>query len=655
MGSRRNHLVAITSCLAVLAATGAVDVTRAAGNFSRSTATRVATVDVAAIAGMRRMHGGAKAAPFLTPRTAASSPTRGPRPGVMDPQSAPGTPVQSAATAALAQISGFPVMSLDQQITAFGAGQNVTPPDTQLAAGPTDLLETLNDSGSVWAKSGGLIASFDLHVFFHVPAGSYFSDPRVLYDAPTGRWFISGLSFTPPSYGSVVYLAVSSSSEPTGSWTVYAADSTSSVLHDQPKIGVSADKVVMSWNDFQNASVFLGETTYVWQKSQLLSANSTVAIAGVVQDGSRNSLVPAQALVYSVSDTNAYVVYNNSHCFLCSPSIGVLTITGTPLQGNVGWSESDLGIFATSTPPSADQPGAPGSIATNDDRFLSAVVESGNLWTSGNDACVPNGDSTTRPCARLISVSTAGPRVTQDFDLGSAGAGLYYPSVGLDQNMNMLAAYSISSSSMYPGVRVIGESGGSIVAGQTVKAGEALYNDVPCYAGTSSPSRWGDYSSAAVDPSAPADMWLAGEYSAVSTLPATAGCAWGTYTAQVTIGSSPPPPAPTASVSPATIAFGTQTVGTTTSAQTVTVTNTGNAALVVTAGGVTVTDSVDFLIGNDHCSGATLAAGAACTFTVSFKPGSVGTFTATVDIADNAAGSPQTVALSGSGVKRKRR
>jgi Abnormal spindle-like microcephaly-assoc'd, ASPM-SPD-2-Hydin len=647
--TRRQALVSmVVGCGLITAAVATTSVPALAGGrstgFVRATAWRAATVDVRAIAAERAGQPGGRRAPFLRPAAATAGAARASHPRVVDA----GTATSTTAAATLSASTAFPVMSLDRQISSFGSGQDVTPPDTQLAAGPTSLLETLNDSGSVWSKTGGLLSSFDLGVFFPVPTGSYFSDPRVLYDAPTGRWFISGLSFTPPFYGSVVYLAVSSGSDPTGTWTVYAADSTSDILHDQPKIGVSADKVVMSWNDFLSASAFLGETTYVWQKSQLLAASSSVAIAGVVDDGSRNSLVPAQALGYASSDTNAYVVYNKS------ASAGVLTVTGTPLQNNVGWTESDPGIAATSTPPSADQPGAPGSIATNDDRFLTAVVQGGSLWTSGNDACVPSGDTSTRPCARFVAVAIPGNTVTQDFDLAATGAGVYYPAVGLDGSGNMLAVYSISSTSAYPGVRVTGQSGGSLLAGQTVKSGEALYNDSPCYA-ASPPSRWGDYSSAAVDPTTTGDVWLTGEYAAASSLTVTNGCAWGTYTSELSVGTSTP--APVASVSPASISFGNQAVGTTSSQHTVTVTNTGNANLVIPAGGVTVTDPTDFKIGSDTCASGTtsvsVAPGSSCAFVVTFAPASVGTFSATIAIVDNAAGSPQTVALSGSGVKRR--
>ena len=47
--------------------------------------------------------------------------------------------------------------------------------------------------------------------------------------------------------------------------------------------------------------------------------------------------------------------------------------------------------------------------------------------------------------------------------------------------------------------------------------------------------------------------------------------------------------------------------------------------------------------------GTTLAAGASCTVSVSFKPVSTGTLTATLSVADNATGSPQKTTLTGTG------
>jgi hypothetical protein len=84
-------------------------------------------------------------------------------------------------------------------------------------------------------------------------------------------------------------------------------------------------------------------------------------------------------------------------------------------------------------------------------------------------------------------------------------------------------------------------------------------------------------------------------------------------------------------------------VGTKSSQHTVIVTNTGSASLVIPANGVTVTDPTDFKISSDTCAtsltGSTVAPGHSCSFVVTFAPASIATFSATVDIFDNAAGS----------------
>lgn len=106
------------------------------------------------------------------------------------------------------------------------------------------------------------------------------------------------------------------------------------------------------------------------------------------------------------------------------------------------------------------------------------------------------------------------------------------------------------------------------------------------------------------------------------------------------------PPAPVAQATPTSLAFTTQAIGTTSTAKTVTVTNTGTASLVVSGVSLTGAYQLDFPI-SSTCG--TVAPGATCSISVSFRPTIAGTETATLAIAHNAIGSPTTVALSGVG------
>jgi hypothetical protein len=96
-------------------------------------------------------------------------------------------------------------------------------------------------------------------------------------------------------------------------------------------------------------------------------------------------------------------------------------------------------------------------------------------------------------------------------------------------------------------------------------------------------------------------------------------------------------------MSPAALVFGSQTVGTTSAAQSFTITNSG--ALTVTL--LSITAGGDFA--QTNTCGGTLAAGASCTVNVTYTPSATGSGVGAVTIVDDAPGSPHTVILTGSG------
>jgi hypothetical protein len=108
--------------------------------------------------------------------------------------------------------------------------------------------------------------------------------------------------------------------------------------------------------------------------------------------------------------------------------------------------------------------------------------------------------------------------------------------------------------------------------------------------------------------------------------------------------------APAVGLMPTSLTFSSQSLNTTSTAQTVTLTNTGTGPLTI----VSIAASGDFAetsTGTTACpiSPATLAANANCMISVTFKPTATGTRTGTLTIMDNAAGSPHTVGLTGTG------
>lgn len=106
--------------------------------------------------------------------------------------------------------------------------------------------------------------------------------------------------------------------------------------------------------------------------------------------------------------------------------------------------------------------------------------------------------------------------------------------------------------------------------------------------------------------------------------------------------------APTANISPITVSFGNQTIGTASSASTVVLTNQGTGPLTIASATISGANSGDFSK-TTTCS-STVSPGASCTFSIVFNPAGAGARSATLSIATNAPGSPSTAALSGTGI-----
>ncbi len=100
---------------------------------------------------------------------------------------------------------------------------------------------------------------------------------------------------------------------------------------------------------------------------------------------------------------------------------------------------------------------------------------------------------------------------------------------------------------------------------------------------------------------------------------------------------------PDAALTPLSLTFGTQNVGSTSAAQTVTLFNNASAVLNISS----ITASAPF--NSTNTCGNSLAPGVSCTIKVTFRPGSAGSKTGVLTVASNSQASPQTVALSGVG------
>ncbi len=104
--------------------------------------------------------------------------------------------------------------------------------------------------------------------------------------------------------------------------------------------------------------------------------------------------------------------------------------------------------------------------------------------------------------------------------------------------------------------------------------------------------------------------------------------------------------APGALAVPGSFAFGTQTTGAPSAPQAFTLTNTGGGAVTISA--ITSSNAAEFAVSGSTCGGS-VAGGGSCSFKVIFTPSATGGRSASITITSTGVGSPQAIALSGTG------
>jgi FG-GAP-like repeat/Abnormal spindle-like microcephaly-assoc'd, ASPM-SPD-2-Hydin len=108
-------------------------------------------------------------------------------------------------------------------------------------------------------------------------------------------------------------------------------------------------------------------------------------------------------------------------------------------------------------------------------------------------------------------------------------------------------------------------------------------------------------------------------------------------------------PSAMASVAPASLSFGNQFVGSSSAAQAITISSTGNIPLTIGSVSLSGAQVSDFSQTSSTCS-STLPNGSSCTVSINFTPAALGGGSASLTVTDNAGDSPQVTSLSGTGV-----
>jgi len=457
----------------------------------------------------------------------APRPVAGPGQMVID---AGPPPVAASRLAVVSAFEGLANLTDNVAKTGFAP----IPSDANLAVGPNHVFEMVNNLGRISDKFGGAISTFTLRSFFQLDPATDESDPRVLYDAASDRWFATYLQ--PSRTQSTLVLAVSTTGDPTGTFCRFRLGNPTSetFLQDFPQLGISDDKVVVTYNAFTIAvnisdSKFIGGGYYAINKADLVTGGgcpTSIRRVRVAPDPLRYGVQPAQSL----SSTRALYMATNDSITVDASRIVVIGVNGVPGVDTVSEDTFTVNVRPWEVPPDAEQAGTDVRLTTNDNSVITAVWQRGALWIGGNEQCRPGGESTARSCLRVIHIQTDTRGVQEDITFGSPGQYDYYPALAPDGSGNLIVVFNTSSATDFAGVRATGR--------RAVDPPNTLVVSLPLRLGggaqTSSSGRMGDFYGAAMDPADPGKVWVAAEY-----IRATAAGDWGTVIAELTFG--PPP------------------------------------------------------------------------------------------------------------------
>jgi IPT/TIG domain len=417
-------------------------------------------------------------------------------------------------------------IELEQLDGALNTGP--TPPDNGLGVGPNHIVQMVNGGGFVYDRTTThtQVDDFSLSDFFGAPidptkiSQPAYSDPRVLYDDISGRWFAAILIFDgcgganscANQGNSEIDLAVSATSNPLGDWAVYPIDTDyNNRLLDQPKLGVSNDKAVMTWN----ITGFAGPYQFVEvDKADLVALAGSVDVFLFAEEGSHYNVMPVVTLGNISTEFAASINRGDD-------TLSVFEFTGTPTS-SPAYTIHDFLVGTVNDPPDADQKTDSRDLDTGTAGEQSAVWQGNILWAAGNTACTPPGDSTQRSCLSFHKVNTASWSLLENAVVGQNGAHLFYPAVMVDNVGNLFAGHSVSSTNQFGSAGITYFAGGTIASsnpGLDYEVGVGPYNCTFCFDQNNNPTRnrWGDYSGAAQDPNNPKDVWLSAEFGTYNT------------------------------------------------------------------------------------------------------------------------------------------
>jgi len=430
-----------------------------------------------------------------------------------------------------------------------------------------------------------------------------------------------------------------------------AASLTAALTFGSLNLGTTSTAQTATLSNTGSAPLTLG--TLATGSTEFVVSGGSCAAGGVVAAGGSCSVTVTFTPATAGSRSATLVITHNASGGQSSTS---LSGSGVALNPVIGVSPTTLGFSQTVNTTSASQTvtvsnsgNAPLAISAlsiagaqaSDFQIATGTTCAAGASVAANASCVVKltfTPATTGARSANLSITHNAAGSPSSVTLNGTGTATPLPTIALNATALTFASQTVGSTSASQSVTVSNSGSATLTFSGLTLTGSAA----------------GDFS-------------RGGSCSAAGTLAAGASCtvsfsftpgAAGTRSATLTLasdasngpaalglsGTGAALAAPSVGLAPGSLDFGSQTTGVVSTARSVTLSNSGSGALSIT--GITATSG--FGVGS-NC-GASLAAGASCTLSVTFTPALAGAATGSVSVASNATGSPHVVGLAGTGV-----
>jgi PKD repeat protein len=395
------------------------------------------------------------------------------------------------------------------------------PPDANGTVGPNHYMQTINTTYAIYNKAGGLVAGpSNLNTLFNGVTGSSCNDgdPIVLYDEQADRWFVAEFSIC--GSNDYMLMAVSTTNDPTGSWYAYSFDVAD--MPDYEKFGIWQDGYYMGTN---NSS---GNDIYVFQRSQMLTGGTAQMVG--FDNPNRPTTIDGFVCVPPVDNDGSFAPAGSPGVFIAfnDDAIGGGSDQLWIYELAVNWTTPGSSTFSRTQ-----------QINVNafDSNFGTDWDNISQLGTTRQLDAIPQvimnvpqyrnfGTYQTLVCCHTVDVDNTDHAGVRWYELRKTSGtwsirqqGTYAPdshsrwmgSIMLNGSGELGLAYSVSSSTIYPGIRYCGQSASAYAAatGTMDVTEEVIQDGLGSQTGY---NRWGDYSCLQVDPADNETFWFTTEY-----------------------------------------------------------------------------------------------------------------------------------------------